>query len=113
VQEVVDLPGLVTDDQVVPLGVEEFLEHHEVVHQHRVQSPERLEHVQVVLSRVVLHVGRLGGQPLRRRVDPLPRRPEHLGDRVLREPVDLQVRTQFAQLGGDGQVTPGVPETDR
>ena len=62
---------------------------------------------------LVLDVGRLVGQPRRRRVHPLAASLEHPGDRVLGEPVDLQVGVVRAQLGGDGDVAPGVAEPDR
>ena len=48
-----------------------------------------------------------------RRVDPLAARLEHGGDRMLREPVDLEVRVQLAQLVGDRDVAPRVAEPDR
>jgi hypothetical protein len=38
-------------------------------------------------------------------MDPLAARLEHVGDRRLREPVDLEVRAERAQLVGDG----GIP----
>ena len=42
-----------------------------------------------------------------------PRGLERRRDRVLREPVDLEVGVQPAQLAGDGDVAPGVAEADR
>ena len=48
-----------------------------------------------------------------RRVDPLAARLEHRGDRVLREPVDLEVGMQLAQLVGDRDVALRVAEADR
>ena len=53
--------------------------------------------------------GELGAQ----RVDPLAARLEHRRDRVLGEPVDLEVRVELAQLVGDRDVALGVPEPDR
>ena len=55
----------------------------------------------------------LAGQPGRGRMHPLAAPVQHRGDRVLGQPVDLQVRAQPAQLVGDGQVAPGVAEPDR
>ncbi len=43
----------------------------------------------------------------------LPGRLEHLRDRVLREPDDLEVRLQLPQLAGDREVTLRVSEPDR
>jgi hypothetical protein len=83
VQEVVEIPGLVTDHQVVALRLDNIVEHHEVVHQDRVHSADRLERVQVMLACLVLDMGRLVGQPLGRRMDPLPRRIQHSRDRTV------------------------------
>ena len=71
VQEVVDVPRLVADHEVVVLVGDDVVEHHEVVDEDLVHPADRLERVQVVLGRLVLDVGRLVGQPRRRRVDPL------------------------------------------
>ena len=71
------------------------------------------KHVQVVLVRLGLDVARLAGELRAGGVDPLAARLEHLGDRVLREPVDLEVGVQLAQLVGDRDVAPRVAEPDR
>ena len=55
----------------------------------------------------------LVGQPARRRVHPLAGVVERPGDRVLGQPVDLQVRVQLAQLVGDRHVAARVAEPDR
>ena len=73
---------------------------------------DRLERVQVVLAGLVLDVAGLVGQPARRRVHPLAGVLEHRGDRVLREPVDLEVGMQLAQLLDDRDVAAGVAEAD-
>ena len=59
------------------------------------------------------NVRRLAGELRAGRVDPLAVRREHLGDRMLSEPVDLEIRTQLAQLRGDRDVPARVAETDR
>ncbi len=46
-------------------------------------------------------------------MDRLAVRLENRGHWVLREPVDLQVRVELPQLGGDRDVPLGVPEADR
>src|SRR5690348_17092810 len=46
-------------------------------------------------------------------VDPLALGLEHAGDRVLGEPVDLQVGMQAAELSGDRSVALRVAEADR
>jgi hypothetical protein len=38
-----------------------------------------------------------------------PCRVEQRGDRVLGQPVDLQAGVQPLELGGDGEIAPGVP----
>ena len=74
VQEVVDLPRLVADDEVVVLGLDDVVEHHEVVDQDLVHPADGLEGVEVVLGALVVDVGRLAGQPRRTRVDAARRR---------------------------------------
>jgi hypothetical protein len=46
-------------------------------------------------------------------VDPLTATLEHGRDRILGQPVDLEIRVQPAQLIGDRQVSPDVAESDR
>jgi hypothetical protein len=58
-------------------------------------------------------VARLVGQQRAGRVDRLAARLEHAGDRVLGQPVDLQVGMQGAQLARDGHVAPRMTESDR
>ena len=113
VQEVVDLPGLVADPEVVVLLAHEVEEEHEVGDEDLVHPPDRLEGMQVVLGRLALDVRRLVREQRARRVDPLPLRLEHCRHRVLGEPVDLEVGVQLPQLLGDCDVAPGVPEPDR
>ena len=111
-QEVVEVPGLVADPQVVRLVADDVVEHHEVVDEDLVHPPYGLERVQVMLVTLVGDVGRLAGQETRRGMDPLPSRVEHRGHRRLREPVDLQVGVQRAQLSGDGDVPLRMTEAD-
>ena len=113
VQEVVDFPRLVADPEVVLLLAHHVVEDHEVRKQDLVHAPQRLEHVQLVAGRLGPDVRALAGQGCARRMDPLAVRLEHLGDRVLGEPVDLEIRTDPAELGGDRDVTARVSETDR
>ena len=113
VQEVVDVPCFVADDEVEVLVRDDVVEDHEVVDEDLVHPADRLEGVEVVLGRLVLDVGRLVGQPRRGRVDTLAMVLEHLGDGVLGEPVDLQVGMVPAQFGGNGDVAQGVAESDR
>ena len=54
---VVDVPGLVGDDQVVVALVDGILEDHEVLDQHLVHAADRLEGVEVVLARLPARCG--------------------------------------------------------
>ena len=61
--------------------------------------------LQVVLAhRLGFDVRALAGQPARRRVHPLAPLLEHQRNRVLGEPVDLQLRVPGTQFGGDSEV---------
>ena len=71
------------------------------------------EAVQVVLGGLRLDVAGLVGQVGAGRVDALALGLQHPGDRVLGEPVDLQVRLQPPHLAGDRDVALGVAEPDR
>ncbi len=113
VQEVVHIPGLIADPQVVVLGGDQVGEHHEVADQDLIHAPQGLEHVQVVLGALGLYMPRLAGQERRRRVDALAPPGQQLVHGMLGQPVDLQVRAQPAQLIGNGQVPPRVTEPDR
>ena len=111
-QVVVELPGLVADPQVVGLVAHDVAEDHEVGQQDLVHPPPGLKDVELVLARLGGDVARLVGQLRARRVDVLAAGLEDARDRVLREPVDLQVGVQRAQLARDGDVAPGVAEAD-
>ena len=113
VQVVVELPGLVADPEVVLLVADEVVEDHEVGEQDLVHPPDRLEAVQVVLGRLALDVARLVREEGAGRMDPLAARLEHRRDRMLREPVDLEVGMELAQLVGDRDVALRVAEPDR
>jgi hypothetical protein len=110
---VVDIPGFVADHEVVQPLLHDLLEHHEVGHQDLVHPPERLEAVQVVLARLGSHVRRLVGQPGTGRMDPFALRLEHARDRVLGQPVDLELRTEALEFLHHRHVPPSVPEPDR
>ena len=91
VQEVVDLPRLVADPQVVGRLADDVVEEHVVGAEDLVHAAERVEGVQVVLRRLALPVRRLRGQLGAGRVDDLALGLEHRGDRRLRPPLDLEV----------------------
>ena len=79
VQEVVEVPGLVADPEVVLALAHEVVEDHEVGDQDLVHPPDRLEGVQVVLPRLRLDMAALAGQPRRRRMHLLPRLLQEVG----------------------------------
>ena len=88
------------------------MEDHEVGDEDLVHPADRLEGVEVV-------AGRLGGEVADSEASSAlsgwirsPRCLEHGRDRVLRQPVDLEVGMQLAQLVGDGDVALGVAEAD-
>src|SRR5262245_29075629 len=56
---------------------------------------------------------RLVGELRARGVDALVLLREHARDRVLGEPVDLELGLEAAQLAGNRDIAPGVPEADR
>ena len=91
VQEVVDLPGFVGDHQVGRLVTNDLAEQHEVGDHDLVHSPDRLERVQVVFAGLGLEVARLAEQILGGGVHSLSGRLEHPGDRILRQPVDVEI----------------------
>ena len=112
-QVVVDLPRLVADpDVVVPFahGVEE---HHEVGEEDLVHPAPRLEDMKPVGAGLQLDVARFAGQVRARGMNPLAMSLEHSSHRILRQPLDLEVRDEPAQLLGDGDVAPGMAEPDR
>ena len=114
VPEVVDVPRLVADDQVVATVLDHLLEHHEVGDQDLVHATERLEAVQLVAGGLRGDVSRLVGQPLAGGVDrSRPPAARTRGDRVLGEPVDLHVGLPSLQLLHDRQVAAGVTQPDR
>ena len=113
VQVVVELPRLVADPQVVALIADDVVEEHEVGGEDLVHAAQRVEAVQVVLGRLGLDVARLVGEMGAGRVDALPLPAQNARDGVLREPVDLEVGVQAAQLARDRHVALGVAEPDR
>ncbi len=65
-----------------------------------------------MLGRLALDVVRLVREKRAGRMDPFAPRLEHRRDRMLGEPVDLEVRMERAQLVGDRRVSLRVPEPD-
>ncbi len=94
VQEVVDVPGFVADHEVVLTFGDRVMEDHEVCDEDLVHSAERLEGVQVVVVGLGGDVSRFARQVGAERVDPLAARLEDRSDRVLGEPIDVEVGVQ-------------------
>src|SRR6187402_3563052 len=69
--------------------------------------------MEVVLAGLLLDVPRLAGEAHTEWMDTLASRFEQPRHRVLRQPVDLHAKMEFAQLAGDGDVAPSMAEADR
>ena len=113
VQEVVDIPRLIADHQVVVRLRDHVVEDHEVVHEDLVHAADRLEGVQIVVGGLVFDVGGFVREKGGCRVDGLAGIRQHSRDRMLRQPVDLKVGVQRSQLLGDRDIAPRVTQTDR
>jgi hypothetical protein len=113
VQEMVELPGLVADPQVVAFLGDQVGEQHEVADQDRVHPADRLERVQVVHAGLGVDVRRLGRQEPRGRVHPLAAAGQHLGRRVLGQPVHFDAGMRPAQRPDDRDVALDVAQPDR
>ena len=112
VQEVVDVPRLVADHEVVLALLDRVVEDHEVGDEDLVHPADRLEGVQVVAGRLRGEVGRLRRQLGARRMDPLAARFEDRRHRVLGEPVDLEVGVELPELVRDRRVAHRVAQAD-
>ena len=69
--------------------------------------------MQIVFARFQFDVPRLAGEPRAERMDVLAARFQQARHRILRQPVDLHIRMQLAQLPRDSDVAAPVPEPDR
>ena len=112
VEVVVDIPSLVADDEVVFAFLDRVVEDHEVVDQDLVHPADSLKRVELVLGRFGGDVTGFGGELRAQRMDPLAVRLQDPRDRVLGEPVDLEVRLERSQLGSDRDVALGVAQPD-
>ena len=113
VQEVVDVPSLVTDPEVVRRLAHHVVEQHVVGAEDLVHPPEGVERVQVVGRSP-----RSPSAPTRRRARRSPGgrlavRSQHLGHRRLGQPLDLQVGHPLAHGPGDREVAQHVAQADR
>ena len=113
VPEVVDVPGLVGDHQVIAALVDRVLEDHEVLDQHLVHAPQRLEDSagrarrrSSSMCRVSLASRALSG---------CTRSPFASSNRVTGSCASQSTcrSGDSAQLARDGQIAPAVAEADR
>ena len=109
VQEVVDLPRLVADPQVVGRLAHDVVEEHVVRAEDLVHPAERVEGVQVVVAGLALPVGGLGREVGAGRVHDLALGLEHRRHRRLGQPLDLQVghRARAATARSRGRAARG------
>ena len=111
-QVVVDLPRLVADHEVVGLGLQQVVEHHEVGDEDLVHVPPGVEGVEVVLAGLGLEVRGLAGQRRLAGWSVSPRASSTRVTGILGQPVDLELRTGAAQRAGDRDVAQRVAEAD-
>src|ERR1700733_7050080 len=67
--EMIDVPGFVSDDEIVVAVLDGVLENHEVRDQHFVHSSQRLEGVQIMFARFQYDVPGWAGEPGTERMD--------------------------------------------
>ena len=112
VPEMIDVPGLIGDHDVVVAILDDLLKQHEVGDHDLVHAAQRLEYMQIVLASFVLDVRGFADEQAARRMHALPRRLKQSSDRVLCEPVDLELWAQSSKLTGNSQVAARVSESD-
>ncbi len=112
VPEMIDVPRLVGNDKVVVAVLDQFLEHHEIGNQDFVHAAQRLEDLEIVLAAFGLDMAGLIGQQIAGRMNALAGFFQEGGDRVLGQPVDLEVRMKAAQLARDRHVAARMAEAD-
>ena len=112
VEVVVDLPGLITDDDVVVLCVQQLAEGEEVARHDLVHRAQREEGLQVVLTRQAFEMPALVGQLFRYGMQPFAFALEIGRRRMDGEPVDLEIAVQGAHLARNGQVPLHVAQAD-
>src|SRR5580658_9419337 len=112
VQVMIDVPRLVTNDEIVVLLANHVVQHHEVINQDLVHPADRLECMQIVLATLTFDVRGFVRERRTCRMDALATRLQHFRDGMLREPVDCNTRHKRAQFGGDCCVTLRVPKSD-
>ena len=109
---VVDIPALVRYPQVVVVVFHGVMEDHEVRQQDLVHPSPGLKQRQIVLDALALDVARFPGEVDAHGVESLAAPLQHLGDRVLGEPVNLKIGLELAQRVGDREVALHVAQAD-
>src|SRR5690349_4878814 len=104
VEEVVEVPALVADPQIVAVALDHVGQGHEVRGHDLVHVPERVERVQLVIGGPALEVRGLVLEQARGRVHPLPPVPDHAVGGIAGEEVDHHVGVLLAQPPGDREI---------
>ena len=113
VEEVVEVPPLVADPQVVALALDHVGEGHEVRGHDLVHVPQRVERVELVIGGPALEVPGLVLEQARGRVQALAPVLDDAVGRIAGEEVDDDVGIERPQPPGDREVALDVPEPDR
>src|SRR5579871_1843874 len=111
-QVVIYLPGLVSNPQVVRGSAGYLQEDHEVRQHDLVHLPKSIEAVQVVLRGRLLPMCGLARQQFAHRMNDFTVLLQDASDRLLRQPLDLQVWHKAAEFTGDCQVALDMTETN-
>src|SRR5215510_4227334 len=112
VEEVVEVPALVADPEIVALALHHVGEGHEVRCEDLVHVPQRIEGVELMIGRPALEVLALVLEEARRRVQPLPPMPDDAVGGVRGEEVDDDLGMPLPEPPGDGEIALDVPEPD-
>ena len=113
VQEVVEVPALVPDPQVVALPLDHVGEGHEVGRHDLVHVPERVLGVELVVAGPALEVTALVVKQTARGVQPRAPRLDGAIGRARGQEIDGGAGVDRLQLAGDGEVALDVAEADR
>ena len=113
VQEVVELPRLVPDPEVVRLRADDVAEDEVVVREHLVHRADHLERPELVLAAPRVDDADLREEAVARGVHALAGGLERATGRLLGEPVDLEAGHARPQLACDREVAARVAQPDR
>src|SRR5215467_12086030 len=113
VEEVVEIPALVADPEIVALALHHVGEGHEVRREDLVHVPQRVEGVELVIGRPALEVLALVLEEARSGMQPFPPVADDAVGGVGGEEVDDDLGMPLAEPPGDGEIALDVPEPDR